>query len=54
MAIFVGHVMEKERVAAQLKAQLGVVYPFWYFSLRYIVPIALFVVLLNLVGILEL
>jgi len=54
MAIFVGHVMQKERVAAQLKSQLGVVYPYWYFSLRYIVPVALVVVLLNLVGILEL
>jgi len=54
MAVFVGHVMEKERVSAQLKAQLGVVYPFWYFSIRYIVPVALVVVVLNLVGILKL
>ena len=54
MAIFVGHIMEKERVASHLKSQLGVVYPYWYFSLRYIVPVALFVVILNLVGILEL
>jgi NSS family neurotransmitter:Na+ symporter len=53
MSIFVGYVMEKERVASRLKAQLGVVYPFWYFSLRYIVPIALLVVIMNLVGILE-
>ena len=54
MAIFVGHVMEKERVAAQIKMQLGRVYGFWYFSIRYIVPIALVVVMLNLVGIIEL
>ncbi len=54
MAIFVGHVMEKERIAALLKRELGAVYPLWYFSIRYIVPIALFVVMLNLVGILEL
>ena len=54
MSIFVGHVMEKERIAAQLKTQLGAVYPLWYFSIRYIVPIALVVVMLNLVGIIEL
>jgi len=54
MAIFVGHIMQKERISSQLKAQLGVVYPYWYFSLRYIVPVALVIVLLNLIGILEL
>ena len=54
MAVFVGHVMQEERVASVLKVQLGAVYPYWYFSLRYIVPVALFVVILNLVGILEL
>ena len=54
MAIFVGHVMEKERVSSYLKTQLGAAFSLWYFSLRYIVPVALFVVILNLVGILEL
>ena len=54
MSIFVGYVMQKEQVASILKKQLGLFYPFWYFSLRYIVPIALFVVILNLVGILVL
>ncbi len=54
MAIFVGHVMEKERVASILKRQLGKIYPLWYFSVRYIVPVALVVVMLNLVGLLEL
>ncbi len=54
MAIFVGHVMEKERIAAQLKTQLGVIYPLWYFSIRYIVPVALIVVIMNLVGIIKL
>lgn len=54
MAIFVGHAMEKERVAALLQKQLGTAYPLWYFSLRYIVPAALVVVMLNLVGIIEL
>jgi NSS family neurotransmitter:Na+ symporter len=54
MAIFVGHIIEKERVAALLKKQLGVFYPLWYFSLRYIVPMALVVVMLNLVGLFQL
>ena len=54
MSVFVGHVMQKERVAALLKTQLGVVYPYWYFSLRYIVPTALVLVMLNLIGILKL
>lgn len=54
MAIFVGYAMEKERVAALLKKQLGAVYPLWYFSIRYIVPAALVVVMLNLVGIITL
>ena len=54
MAVFVGHVIEKERVASQLKRQLGMIYPLWYFSIRYVVPLALVVVMLNLVGILEL
>lgn len=54
MAIFVGHAMEKERVAALLKNQLGAVYPLWYFSIRYIVPAALVVVMLNLVGLITL
>jgi NSS family neurotransmitter:Na+ symporter len=52
MALFVGHIIEKERVSALLKRELGVVYPLWYFSLRYIVPIALVIVMLNLVGVL--
>ena len=54
MAIFVGHIIQKERVYALLKTQLGWVFPYWYFSLRYIVPVSLVVVILNLVGILEL
>ena len=54
MSIFVGYVMEKERVAATLKNHMGPIFPLWYFSLRYIVPVALVVVILNLVGIIEL
>jgi len=54
MAIFVGHIMEQERVAATLKNHMGPIFPLWYFSLRYIVPVALVVVIMNLVGIIEL
>ena len=54
MSIFVGYVMEKERIASQLQRQLGRIYPLWYFSIRYIVPIALVVVILNLIGVLTL
>jgi len=54
MALFVGYVIEKERVAAHLGRQLGIYYSLWYFSIRYVVPVALIIVMLNLVGILEL
>jgi len=54
MAIFVGYVIEKERVKAALGQQLGVFYGVWRFSLRYIAPVALIIVMLNLLGILKL
>ena len=54
MSIFVGHIMQEERISALLKTQLGPVYPYWYFSLRYIVPAALVLVMLNLMGIVTL
>jgi len=54
MAIFVGHVIDKGRVDSVLKRQLGILYPLWYFNIRYVVPLALFVVMLNLMGVLEL
>lgn len=53
MAIFVGHVMEKERVASVLQDHMGWFYPIWRFSVRYIAPVALFVVMLNLMGFIE-
>jgi NSS family neurotransmitter:Na+ symporter len=53
MAIFVGHVVEKERVASVLKSQMGWFYPVWRFSVRYIAPVALFFVMLNLTGVIE-
>jgi len=51
MAIFVGFVMEKSRLKSLLKPQLGAAFEVWYFSLRYITPIAMFVVTLSLLGV---
>lgn len=50
MAIFVGHVMEKERVASALQKHMGWFYPVWYFNVRYVAPVALIFVMLNLMG----
>lgn len=52
MAIFVGFVIEKQRVEAILKPQLGFAFEAWYFSLRYITPVAMFIVMLSLIGVL--
>jgi len=52
MAVFVGFVLEKERVEAVLKPQLGFAFDAWYFSLRYLTPVAMFVVMLSLMGVL--
>jgi len=52
MALFVGFQIEKQRVEAALKPQLGKAFEIWYFSLRYITPVAMFIVMLSLMGIL--
>lgn len=52
MALFVGFAIEKQRVEAVLKPQLGKSFELWYFSLRYITPVAMFIVMLSLMGIL--
>ena len=52
MAIFVGFVMEKSKVESIMRPQLKWAFDAWYFSLRYITPIAMFVVILSLLGIL--
>ena len=51
MAIFVGYVVDKSKIEAVLKKPLGFAFELWYFSLRYIVPVALFVVALSLMGV---
>ena len=53
MAIFVGYVVDKSRIEAVLKKPLGFAFELWYFSLRYIVPVALFVVALSLLGVIS-
>jgi len=52
MAIFVGFVIEKSRVEAVLRPQLGFAFDAWYFSLRYVTPVAMFIVMLSLMGVL--
>ncbi|WP_373072055.1 sodium-dependent transporter [Sulfurimonas sp.] len=51
MAVFVGFVIEKQRVESILKPQLGKSFELWYFSLRYITPVAMFIVMLSLMGV---
>jgi len=53
MALFIGYVIEPSRIAAALEHQLGFAYGIWYFSLRYIAPVALVIVMLNLLGVLK-
>ncbi len=51
MSIFVGYVLPKSELEATLKQYMGRYFEVWYFSLRYIAPFALFIVMLNLVGV---
>ncbi|NOQ32262.1 MAG: sodium-dependent transporter [Helicobacteraceae bacterium] len=51
MSIFVGFVVEKQRVEKVLKEPLGKFFELWYFSIRYVAPTALSIVALNLFGI---
>lgn len=52
MAIFVGFVLPKDRLKSLLHTQLGAVFEVWYFSLRYITPVAMFLLILSLLGVL--
>jgi NSS family neurotransmitter:Na+ symporter len=51
MAVFIGYVVDRSRIEAVLKKPLGLFFELWYFSLRYIVPIALIIVMLSLMGV---
>jgi len=48
MAIFVGFAIEKQKVESVLRPQLGFAFDAWYFSLRYLTPIAMFIVMLSI------
>lgn len=49
MAIFIGFVVEKSRIEAVIKPTLGRTFELWYFTLRYITPLAMIVVMFNLI-----
>jgi NSS family neurotransmitter:Na+ symporter len=51
MALFIGYGVQKQRVASVVKHQLGVIFEVWYFSLRYITPIAMLLLLISLLDI---
>lgn len=50
MAIFIGFVVDKQKIKSVMKSQLGFAFDAWYFNLRYIVPVAMIIVMLNLMG----
>ncbi len=51
MAVFVGFIIPESEIKKVMKPQLKWAYGPWYFSLRYITPLAMFVVMLSLMGI---
>jgi len=54
ISIFVGYELHKDRVKAALENEMGEnIYKVWMFSIRYIVPIALIFMMLNLMGIIK-
>lgn len=53
MAIFIGFVLPRSQVESTMKPQLGYAFDAWYFSLRYITPVAMFIVMLSLMGVLK-
>ncbi len=54
IAIFAGYILQKERVRAALEHEMGkTFFNLWYFSIRYVAPIALVFMMLNLMGVLK-
>jgi neurotransmitter:Na+ symporter, NSS family len=54
MALFVGFVMPRTQIRAGLKNSMSETgFALWYLSLRYIVPPALIIVMLNMLGMLS-
>ena len=55
IAVFVGFVLPKTEVFAHIGKEMGEkAYRVWYFSIRYIAPLALIFMMLNLMGIIKL
>jgi len=52
MAIFVGYVLPKDQVKKLLSDEMGKYYPIWRFSIKFIAPISIFIMMLSLIGIL--
>ena len=52
MAVFVGFIIPKTQVESVMRPQLKWAFDAWYFSLRYLTPVAMFVVMLSLMGVL--
>jgi len=53
MAIFVGYVLPKDMVYSHLHKEMGKMYWLWRASLRYVAPLALIFMMLNLFGIIK-
>ncbi len=54
IAVFVGYVLQKERVRSALEHEMGDRYfAVWRFSIRYVAPVALIFMMLNMMGILK-
>ena len=51
MAVFVGFIIPRSRVESVMKPQLKWAFEPWYFSLRYLTPVAMSVVMLSLMGV---
>jgi NSS family neurotransmitter:Na+ symporter len=53
IVVFAGWFMAKNSTADEIDPEAGLIYRLWRTSARYVVPIAIFVVLLNATGLLE-
>jgi neurotransmitter:Na+ symporter, NSS family len=52
IAIFAGHVMKRQHSEAELEMPCKQSYEFWYILVRYVAPAAIFLVFLNVIGVL--
>lgn len=50
MAIFVGWVMQRKVVTSELNMQEGIGFSIWLFLVKYVTPVAVFVVFINAIG----